>query len=322
MISSLIPADARTRGIAAILVGMLAISLQDSLIKLVSDRYPLHEIVLSRAVLAIALTLVIVHFEGGLAMLRTRRLGTHLVRAALIVIANMCFFLSLAVLPLAEAVALFFVAPLFITALSVPILKEKVGPWRWGAVVFGLAGVIVMVRPGGDVFEPASLLPVGAAFAYACMQMLTRRLGATEKASTMAFFIHFTFIIASVGMGLVAGDGKYAGDNHPSLEFLLRAWSWPEGDIHIFIGCGLLVTVGGYMLSQAYRLAEANLIAPFEYIGMPLAVFWGALLFDELPDRTAMIGISLIVSSGLFVFYRETVRGKPLAIRRPMPRNR
>ncbi len=318
-----IRSSAKVQGVLCVVFGMVALSFQDSLIKKMSGDYPLHEIILGRACVAILLTILFAHLEGGLALLRTRRLPLQLARGLLLVIANVCYFLALAAMPLAEVAAIFFVAPLIITLLSVPFLGERVGPWRWAAVFTGLGGVAIMLRPGDGLFEMVALLPLGAALTYAIMQILTRRLGATDRASALAFYVQLCFIVASGAFGLIAGDGRFAGSGHPSLEFLLRAWTWPSGiDALLIVSCGGLVGTAAYLLAQAYRIAEANLLAPFEYTALPLAVLWGVLWWGEWPDATAFLGIALIVGGGLVVFYRETLHGQLFATRRPMPRDR
>ncbi len=315
--------SAEVQGVLCIVMGMVVLSLQDSLIKWMSSDYPLHQIVFIRSCIAIVVTVYFAHLEGGIHLLRTRHLSLQLVRGLLMVMANICYFLALAAMPLAEAAAIFFVAPLFITVLSVPCLGERVGPWRWAAVAAGMAGVVIMLRPGEGLIEIAALLPIGAALCYALMQMLTRRLGGSDRASTLAFYIHVCFIVVGAGFGLIAGDGRFATGGHPSLEFLLRAWTWPSAfDAFLMLSCGLLIAVAGYLLSQAYRIAEANLLAPFEYTALPFAVLWGVLWWGDWPDGTAFFGIALIAGAGLFVFYRETLHGHLVAARRPLPRDR
>ena len=300
--------DSKTLGIASLVSAMLAFTAQDVLMKWLSGDYPLHEIVFFRASLAAMLTLVVMRFEGGLWLLRTHRLGTHLLRGGLIVIANSCYFLALADMTLAEASALFFVAPLIITALSAGLLREYVGPRRWAAVCIGLSGVIVMLRPGDGIVRLIALLPLLSAISYACMQITTRHLGATEKASTMAFYIQITMLVVSACVGLIAGDGRYAPDDNPSLEFLLRAWTVPGPvDALLFAATGTLNAIGGYCVSQAYRLTAAPVVAPFEYVALPLAVMWGFVVFGDLPDSTTILGIALIAGSGLYVLHRETL---------------
>ncbi|NOX74692.1 MAG: DMT family transporter, partial [Alphaproteobacteria bacterium] len=263
----------------------------------------------------------ILPFEGGLKTLRTKRLPLHLVRGLCVVVANMTFFLGLAAMPLADAVGIFFVSPLIITVFSVIFLREVVGPHRWAAVGIGLIGVIIMLRPGSGSFQLAALLPLTAAFAYASLHILTRKIGGTEKASTMTFYIQITFIAVSALMGLFLGDGQLAGTGDTSLDFLLREWAAPDpGDYILFAALGLTSTIGGYLISQAYRMAEAGLAAPFEYVAMPLAIFWGVVVFGEWPDRVAWIGISLIVGGGLYAFLREAVQGRMVSANAPKRR--
>lgn len=311
-------------GILCALGATVAFTTQDMAIKWLSGDYPLHQIVLIRAVVGLSLTLALfVPLEGGYANLKTRRLPMHLVRGLTVVFANMAFFTGLASMPLGEATAIFFVAPLFITALSVLLLREQVGARRWLAVLVGLCGVVVMVRPGSDTFQWAAMFPLVAAFFYANLQILTRKLGISEKASTMAVYIQLTFIVVSGSIGLIAGDGRFAGSGQPAIEFLLRAWIWPsQDDIWIMAGIGLLSGIGGYLISQAYRIAEAALVAPFEYVALPLAVFWSVLIWNQWPDTVSWLGIALIGGAGLYVFYRETVRGRPNVMVRPIQRNR
>lgn len=298
--------DERALGIACIVGAMFSFTTQDALIKWLSGDYPLHEIIFVRAVLASGLMLIVMQLEGGLILLRSTRPGLHLGRGLLLVIANSSFFMALAAMPIAEASAIFFVAPLMITVLSALVLKELVGIRRWLGVGVGLVGVLVMLRPGGEVIRLVALLPVLAAAAYASVQIITRKLGVTDRASTMAFYVQLTFVFMSLAMGLIAGHGRFAPADNPSLEFLLRAWRWPDRtDALLFTGIGLLSAIGAYLMSQAYRVSAAALVAPFEYIALPLAVMWGFILWDEWPDGPAMAGIALILAGGLYVLHRE-----------------
>jgi S-adenosylmethionine uptake transporter len=306
-------------GIGFILLGMVAISINDMLIKWLSGDYPLHQMVFVRSAIGIFFSLIIVQFEGGWGILKPRRPWLHVLRGLLIVISNMSYFAALAVLPLAEATALFFAAPLFITLLSIPFLREKVGPWRLGAVLIGFIGVIIMQRPweSGDEISVSRIilvLPLIAALTYACNQILTRRLGVQARASAMAVYIQGSFIVASLAFFIVAGDGRYAiGLENESLIFLLRSWSLPEGnDKWLFLMLGFNSAIIGYSLAQAYRLADAATVAPFEYAGLVLAIMWGWIIWNELPVTEVWIGICLIFASGLFVYFRERIRKRPV----------
>ncbi|MFK7876896.1 MAG: DMT family transporter [Paracoccaceae bacterium] len=306
-----------TLGILFVLAGVICISVNDLVIKQLSGDYSLHQSVFIRSTIGILFSLILVQLEGGWRILRTKTPFWHAFRGILIVIANMTYFAALAALPLADVTALFFAAPLFITLLSIPILGEKVGLLRMGAVSVGFIGVVIMQRPwedAGSIDVPriVLVLPVIAAFTYALNQILTRKLGGATKASAMAVYIQATFIVVSLGFYVAAGDGRYAqGQTNESLIFLLRAWTWPTAqDWPYFIVLGVNSAAIGYCLSQAYRLADAATVAPYEYIGLPLAVFWGWVIFAELPVLEVWIGIALILGAGLFVFLREQQKSR------------
>jgi len=173
-------------GIICITLAQVFFTTQDMAIKFISGNYALHQIILIRASVAI--------LYGGYKYLLSKRLGLHLLRGFGIVVANLCFFTALVTIPLAEAVAIFFIAPLLITSLSVFLIGEKVGMRSWIAVFVGLIGVMIMLRPGFGVFNPASMLPLAAALAYSLVQIMTRKMGKGEKASTMVFYIQLNLV--------------------------------------------------------------------------------------------------------------------------------
>ena len=300
-----IPDQARLSILCA-LGGSLAFSLNDITIKSFTGSLPLHEVILFRALMALAFTLALFAPGKGIAdVFRTQRLGAHVVRGVCVVISNLTYFLALAALPLAETSAIFFIAPLLITAFSAVLLREHVGPLRWGALIVGMAGVLLIVRPGSAAFQWAVLLPAASALAYAGMHTMTRKMGMTESAATMAVYIQLTFITVCLAMGLVFGRGQFAGTGDPSLEFLLRAWAWPgPHELALFVAAGACSATGGYLLSQAYRSSAAGLVAPFEYSALVLALFWGFSIWGEVPGALSMAGIVLILSSGVLVAAR------------------
>lgn len=316
------PRPATMAGAVWAMAAVFLFSTNDFLIKFLSGDYALHQIVLIRSVVGLAVVLgVIVPLSGGLPALRTQRLGIHIVRGLCVVFANLCFFLGLAALPLAEAVAVFFVSPLLISVASVVFLGESVGPRRWGAIFVGLIGVLIVLRPGTEAFQPASLLPLLAALGYAGLHTLTRKIGGTEGATAMIFYVQMTFIVTSAVIGLALGHGAFAGSGDPSLEFLLRGWGTPSmEDLAIMAFVGIASAGGGYAIGQAYRQSEAALVAPFEYAAMPLSVFWGWLIFDELPDSVAFAGITLILLAGLMLVWREAAARRTTVSRPPVPR--
>jgi len=307
------PHETNMIGIASALGASLFFTINDTVIKFLSGEYALHQVVLIRSSIALVILLVlVVPLTGGYGQLKTRRLPLHLLRGGFVVFANLMFFLGLAALPIAETTAIFFVAPLVLTVFSVVFLGEHVGVHRWGAVIVGLIGVLVIVRPGSDSFQLAALLPLAAAFGYASLHILTRRIGTTDGAMAMVFYIQVVFVIVSLCFGLVLGRGTFAQTSSASLDFLTRAWGpIATGDIRFFLIVGGVSFAGGFLISQAYKLCEAGLAAPFEYVAMPLSVFWGITVFGEWPDATTWVGMGLILASGLYLAWRELVVSGP-----------
>lgn len=296
-------------GILLALGGSACLSVNDVAVKFLSGGYALHQVILLRTLIAaMVLAAVILVGRTGFGQLRTRAWGAHLFRVSLIMVSNVAFFLGLAAMPLADGVAISFVAPLLVTAMSVVFLAERVGRRRWAAVATGMLGVVVMLRPGAGVIQPAALLVLLAACCYAGGHMMTRRMRLTESAMTLNFYVVLGFLVVSCGMGLVAGDGRFLTSADPMLAFLLRPWVWPAtADWPVFLALGLAIGCGGLMIAQAYRLCEAALIAPFEYVAMPLAILWGVVVFGQWPDATAWAGITLILGGGFYALWRETV---------------
>lgn len=299
-------------GIFLALGGGVILSMNDLAIKALSGAYALHQIILIRAMIGISLALILMALSPkGFRQILTRRPGAHMVRVSIVMVSNITYFVGLSLLPLADAVAVAFVAPLFVTMMSAVLLKEKVGPRRWAAVAIGLLGVIVMTRPGQGMIQPAAILVLISAFCYASSHMMTRRMRETESAATMAFYVQVGFICVSSTFGLLTGDGHMAQAPGSTWEFLFRPWMMPPlADWWAFVATGMAVGIGGLMMSQAYRTTEAALVAPFEYVGMPMAIFWGVVVFGTWPDNTAWAGIALICGAGLYTLWRETVRRK------------
>lgn len=304
--------SAPTTGILLAIGGSIVLSMNDLAIKALSDSYALHQVILIRAFVGMAIVLAVMKASaGGMRQILTRRPGAHLLRVSIVMVSNITYFVGLSLMPLADAVAVAFVAPLFVTLMSAVILREHVGLRRWAAVAVGLLGVLIMTRPGEGIIRPAAILVLISAVCYAGSHMMTRRMRLTESAMTLNFHVQVGFIIVSACFGLVAGDGHLAQAPGSTWEFLFRPWIAPPfADWWAFLATGLAVGIGGLMMSQAYRTTEAALIAPFEYIGMPIAIFWGVVVFGTWPDATAWAGIALICGAGLYTLWRETVRKK------------
>jgi drug/metabolite transporter (DMT)-like permease len=303
---------ARSPALTAILFaigGTAVFSVNDVAVKFLSGGYALHQIVLIRALIGLVFLFVVISVTGtGLRQLVTTRPWDHLLRVCIVMLSNVTFFVGLNSMELADGVAVAYISPVTTTLLSVLLLRETVGPRRWVAVLVGMLGVLIMVRPGAGVIQPAAILVLFSAVLYGCGNLMTRRMRATESAMALSFYVLLGFIFISLAMGFWVGDGHLASGD-PLWGVLFRPWIWPEApDWPVFLATGLAVTTGGLMVAQAYRKAEVGLIAPFEYVGMPMAVLWGVAIFGTFPDAVSWLGIALICGSGLYVIWRETVR--------------
>ena len=294
------------RGVIFLCAGLFIFSFQDIIIKLLSTSIPVHEIVFVRGLVAAPLIFLYVHYDSGLGALTTQRPWLHAVRAVAMFISYMAFYLALAAVPLTTAVALFFTAPLMITALSIPMLGEKVGWRRWLGVLIGFSGVLVILRPGLASIEPAALLAIVSALAYSLAQLLGRRLGATDSAAVMSFYMAIMFIYLGGLLGLAFGSGEFSDGTDPALDFLFREWTVPTWLEVAMIGTiGVISAMGFVLLTQAYRVGEANKIAPFEYTVMIWASILSFVFFGSIPDAFTVLGASLIAASGIYVLHRE-----------------
>ena len=305
-------------GVLCLCAGIGLFSVQDMILKLLSGGYPLSQAMVLRGLTALPLLMWLAHRDGGLGTLVTPATRSMVLRGLVMFVAYAAFYLALPALPIATSVALYFSAPLFITILSVVMLREVVRWRRWGAVMLGFVGVVIMLRPGASLFEWAAMLPVLSGLAYGVSMILARRLGETETAAAMAFWGNLVFLVIALCMALAFGDGRFAQAAHPSIEFLLRAWVWPSAlDAALMCGCGVIAALGLTLLTQAYRIADSNAVAPFEYSYMIWGVLWGWVFFGEWPDSVAWIGITVIVSAGMMVLWREKARDLPPAFEVP-----
>ncbi|HKQ94513.1 MAG TPA: DMT family transporter [Aestuariivirgaceae bacterium] len=288
-------------GIAFICLGVAVFSIQDAVIKAVSGSYPVTEAVAIRSLVGLPIMLALVHYQTGVGSILSPRSPMLILRAAVMLLSYLTFYLAFPALPLADAVALWFMVPLIVTALAGPVLGERVPLKAWLAVGVGLLGVVIMLQPGTGLFKPAALLSLFAAFFYSAAMLMARRMGGTEGASVMAFYQNLAFLL---GPTLLAGAFHAAGiegASNASLDFLVRPWVMPPlGDLVLMGSCGFVAAAGMSLLTAAYRAAEAHVITPFEYTGLVWTPLWGYVFWHEVPATTTVIGASLIVGAGLW----------------------
>ena len=315
-------ANRPTAPLLMLLGGLFLFSIQDVLISDLTKRYPVHEIVFVRSLVNIwPLILLSFAFDQGKNMQITKFWQLFL-RGGLLSLSYTAYYLALAGLDFAQATSLYFTAPLFITFLSWVTTRVPIGWRRLTGVIIGLVGVVFIVKPGvGDIPLLPALMAVASAFFYALSALMTNWLGRTESTTVQSV----TFVIMNLIIGAlfwaIFGEG-WAVDHAPEgLEVLLKAWVWPtRADVLIMVGIGLGSAIGFIMLTAAYRNLEPPFAAPFEYCLLGYNLLWGLLLFRQVPDALTLVGIAIIVSSGLFVLYREGERRQSLVQRLFRPR--
>ncbi len=282
--------DRPVLGIALMLAGIAAFAVMDATVKWLTADYPVPQVIALRSWFGLPLLCLLAFFEGGLPALKTRRPLVHVGRYALVLALSFSFFWALSQMKLVDAVAITFAAPIFIAALSVPLLKEPVGPRRWAAIAVGFCGVLIMLRPGMGVFQWAALVVLGSAVVYALLMITTRAFKSTESTAALMFY-------PQLGMSLTG------------IVFAPPFWVTPGlGDLGLFALAGAFGSLGIMCLTHAFRLAPVATISPFEYSALIWATLLGFLLWGELPDTLTLAGAIVVISSGLYIIYRETIK--------------
>ncbi len=292
--------DNPARGIFYLCLGVLVFSLQDAIVKQVSGAYPLTQVVFVRSCIALPILWALVQRTQGWRAIFASPLAPLVLRASIMLGAYTAYYMAFPALPLADAVALYFTVPLFVTALAGPFLGERSG-WRvWAAVLLGFVGVMVMLQPGSGLFEPAALLSLLSAALYGAAMLMARKFGTSLSAQVMAFFQNAVFLLGS-GLAALLLHGLDLGPfTHPSVSFLVRPWvALALHDGLLMAVCGVVSAAGTVLLTNAYRVARASTVTPFEYTGILWAPLWGFLFFSEVPRATTVAGAAVIVVAGL-----------------------
>lgn len=278
------------RGIACISAGVLVICINDAVLKWLSADYSVGQVLFMRGLFALVPILAIAWLGPGLAVLRVKSVGVQGLRGGLQLTSTMLFVTGMTFMPFADAVAMTLAGPLFLTALAMPILGEPVGWRRWTAVAIGFVGVMIMVRPGSEAMRLAALLPLASALAGAMRDLITRRMSRSESSLAMLFW---TTAIVTLG----------------GLTTLPFGWVPPRvDDLGLLAATGLLLATAHYLFIEAFRLAQAAVIAPFKYTNLVWAVIIGFVVWGDLPDAWVITGAALVVASGLYILHREALR--------------
>ena len=270
------------RGIGLMLAAVIMFSCLDAMSKYLAALYAVPTIVWARYVSQMLLMLAFLGPRLGRGLLRTANLRLQLLRGAVLTASSLLFLTALSRMPLAEAASIAFMAPLFIAVLSGPVLHERVEGRTWVALAFGFGGVLLIVRPGGGLFSFVSLLPLGSAFMMAVYQLMTRRLAGRDASLTTLFY---PALVGSIAVPLV----------------FPVSMTVPGNALHLALFCalGVLGGIGHFFLIRAHFHASPSVLGPFMYGQLVTAVVLGWLVFDQLPDGAAVLGMLLITASGL-----------------------
>lgn len=288
-------------GVLSLCLGVFVFSMQDAILKGLSGSHAVTLAIVLRSIVGLPILFAMVWYESGPKALRTRNWKLLVARGLILLTSYTTYYMAFPALPLAEAVALFFTSPIFVTILAAAFLREKVSWKSWAAVIAGFLGVLIILRPGSDLFEPAALLSLLSAAAYALSMVLARRYSADESTTVMAFYVNGVYMVAAAGVALVFHLLGITQAAHPSLEFLVRPWAMPNLiDLALMGLCGVIAALGMTLLTHAYRMARANLVTVFEYTGMLWVPLWGFLFFQEIPKWTTVIGTLIIIAAGIF----------------------
>jgi drug/metabolite transporter (DMT)-like permease len=283
------------KGIPLAMTAVFCFAIMDTMAKYLGKFYPVLFLVWARYMVHMLIMLVWLAPSMKWDLVRTQQPWLQVLRGLFLVGSTCFFFQALRLMPMAEASAIGFIAPLLVTLLAVPILKEKISRRRWIAVIIGFIGVMIIIRPGGKVFSPAALLPAATALCFSLYQIITRKVH-TENPRTSLFY---SALVGSLALTIVL-VASYLLDPFP----LYAPTLWHSV---LILALGAIGGMGHFVLIRALRKAPASVLAPFYYTQLVWIILFGYLAFGDFPDGWTLLGILVIVGSGLYVAYGERV---------------
>ena len=307
------------KGIIFILLGMLAFAVQDSIMKYIYSFVSLYEVYLIRTLVSLIIILLFLQITKKPIVFKTQYPVLTFCRVVLFFFGFSFFYISLTVLPLATATALFFVTPFLITIFAKFILKEQIGPRRWLAVIIGFIGVYIILSPDFDNFDYMSLTPIACAFCYSLSMIIIKMTSEKDSVYTQTFAFYIGAVIISLFFYFTFGDGKYDTIDHPASQFIFREWfNNLENSILFMVATGFTASAAFILVFSAYRIASPAVVSPFEYSILLWSTLSGWFFFNEVPDLKTLIGMILIVCGGIYIFIREKVQDQPIVTEKPL----
>ena len=307
------------KGIFFILIAMIVFSVQDGIMKHIYNFVSLYEIYLIRTVVSFVFILLFLIITKKPIVFKSQYPLLTFTRVILFFFGFSSFYVSLTVLPLGTATALFFVTPFLITIFAHFFLKEEIGLRRWSAVVVGFIGVYVTLNPDFSNFNYLSLLPILCALCYSLSMIIIKKTSDKDSVYTQTFTFYIGAIIISIIFYFVIGDGQYNNSDHPASQFIFREWFVDfNSNILLMTATGVTATLAFLFLFTAYSIASPAVVSPFEYSILFWSPLVGWLYFDEIPSLNTVIGILIIVSSGVYIFMREKAQNQSIATEKPL----
>ena len=307
------------KGILLIFIGMFIVSFQDATFKYIYSSVSLYEVYLIRTLISFLVIVCYLKITNKPIIFSTHYPLLTIARVFLFFFGFSSFYISLTIMPLATATALFFASPFLITIFAILILKEQVGPRRWLAVIIGFIGVYVILNPNFNNFDYLSLTPVFTAFCYALSMIIIKKTSDKDDVYSQMFHFYILATVISIIFYFYMGDGRFNNIDHPASQFIFRKWfDNLEFTLPYMIFVGVIGASAFLCIFTAYRIASPAVISPFEYSILIWASLNGWFFFDEIPNVRTIVGMMLIVCGGVYIFIREKAQDQSIATEKPL----
>ena len=303
-----------TKGILFIMIGMAFFSIQDSLIKYIFEEIALFELYLGRTIVQATVLISIFLITKKKFTLKTHYPLLTLLRVICFFFGFGFFYISLTFMSLAMVSALFFSCPFFMSIFAKLFLKEQIGFRRWSAITIGFIGVLIVLNPSLEDFNFFKLAPVACSLCYACSMTITKYTSEKDNIYTQLTLLYIFAVITSIIIFLVSGDGKFNNFYDPTMQFIFREWfinpafSWP----YVFV-MGIVASISFFCVFTAYSIASPSVVSLFEYSYIVFAIIAGYILFETIPVPRTFLGATIIIGAGVYIYFREKVRGQMIA---------
>ena len=307
------------KGIILIIIAMMVFSVQDGIMKHIYNFVSLYEIYLIRTVVSFILILIFLILTKKPVVFKSQYPILTLCRVILFFFGFSSFYISLSVLPLGTATALFFVTPFLITIFAHFFLKEEIGIRRWSAVIIGFVGVYIILDPNFNNFDYLSLTPILCALCYSLSMIIIKKTSDKDSVYTQTFTFYIGAIFISSIFYFVIGDGQYNTSSHIASQFIFKEWfANLEDSILLMVATGVTASAAFLLLFSAYSIASPSVVSPFEYSILLWSSLSGWIFFNEIPGTNTIVGMIIIVSCGIYIFMRERVQEQSIVTEKPL----